>query len=78
MDWHEAFTAVLTVAVGSCGWLIKHLIQRIEELEKQAQANRLHLAEKYINKEDIKELFAELNAKLDTLFDLLHKKADKP
>ena len=75
------FDQALQIIFGGCflalGWFARVLFGSIRSLQVDLSALQLHIAEKYIPKEDFNRLADEIKTLLGTISDKLDKKADK-
>ena len=75
---------IFTAVTGLIGWVIKMIFGAIKELRdgervlrSSIDAHKLHAAETYATKTDVKDGFDRVMNKLDSIDDKLDRKVDK-
>lgn len=83
-NWLETFSLILTITHFIVGWLIRLLMNKLQELsdmiskvEKQVDDHELYSAKTYTTKEDIKQVQDNLVGFLRRIEDRVNTIADK-
>lgn len=60
MDWQSIAVGVLGVVCTVLGWLARELWDAVKKLRQDLESLRLHLAEQYTKKEDLRDRLSEV------------------
>lgn len=77
MDAALFWNAILTLLVSFGGWMVRSVITDIKALEKQMFECQSQMNDKFIRRDDYHDDIIRIEGKLDKIFDLIEKKADK-
>ena len=67
VEWFWLANVLTTVVIGIMGWLMKTGYTRLTSVESKLQDTR----ERYVHKDDMKELKSEINRRFDEIKELL-------
>jgi len=77
MTFDQALQVLFGAAILAIGWFARVLYSAVNSLRKDLSDLQIHIAEKYIPKEDFNRLADEIKNLLNNIVDKLDKKADK-
>lgn len=78
-DWNvsDFFLALLGILVSVAGWFMRQLHDNHKKLEDKVNDNHSDAHEKFVRRDDFKEIMSEIRATCDKIFQKLDSKADK-
>ncbi len=84
MNFDIILNSVILPAFGLIGWLFRENSKKHKEHEGRHEMQvqmindlKLEVVRDFVPKNEIKDTLSDINKKLDVIFELIHKKADK-
>lgn len=65
---------VLTSLIGLIGWIVKRIVADLKSLEKSHSDFKTHVAEKYVEKDDLHRHLNDIKDMLKRLFEKVDKR----
>jgi ABC-type ATPase involved in cell division len=73
MDWQQAFTYLLGLAIAGISWFIRGMLSDQKALQSEIATHRLHVSENYTKKSEIDAMRRDMNDQ----FTRLHERLDE-
>jgi hypothetical protein len=77
MENQQLFNIGVAALLATLGWFARQLWEATQKLKDDLKNIEVDLPTNYVTKVDIQARFDKLEAKLDTLFERIDRKADK-
>jgi hypothetical protein len=67
----------LTFGLSVAGWFLRMLWDQLKDLQKRVDIHHSEIADKYVRKDDFRDIMREIRETCAKIFDKLDSKADK-
>ncbi len=77
MEFQIIVNVVVAVAFSIFGWFARMMWRSVQDLQKEISEFRVHVAEKYAPKDEVRDALLRVEKMVGRIFDRLDEKADK-